>query len=75
MLMNVPKQNGPKGAMGTQQLLKRNLIEKSNRIHAGITDGDRGMVKRHHQGETTALRTLQTLRQPLELKRAELTCS
>ena len=75
MLMNVSKQHGPQGAMGTQQLLKTSLIEEPNRIHAGITDGDRWVVQSHHQGHITALRTLQALRQSLELKRAEGTCS
>ena len=48
---------------------------QSNRIHAGITDGDRGMMKSDHQGQITALRTLEALRQPLELQRAERTGS
>ena len=72
MLMNVSKQHGPQGAMGTQQLLKTSLIEEPDRIHAGITDGDWWMVKGDHQGQITALRTLQALRQPTKLKRAEL---
>ena len=75
MLMDVSKQHRPQGLMGTQQLLKTVLIEEPNRIHAGITDGDRWMVKSDHQGKITALRTLQALRQPMELRRAELTCS
>ena len=54
MLMNVSKKNGPQGAMGTQQLLQTSFIEKPNRIHAGITDGDWGMVKSNHQGQFTA---------------------
>ena len=75
MLMNVSKEDGPKGAMGTQQLLKTSLIEEPNRIHDGITDGDRWMVQSHHQGQITALRTLQALLQPQELKRTEGTRS
>ena len=73
MLMDVSKEHGPQGAMGTQQLLKTILIEEPDRIHAGITDGDRGMVKSDHQGQITALRTSEALRQPTELQRAELT--
>ena len=75
MLMDVSKQHRPQGPMGTQQLLKTSLIEKPDRIHAGIADGDRWMVERNHEGKITALRTLQALRQPLELKRAERTGS
>ena len=75
MLMDVSKQHRPQGLMGTQQLLKTCLIEEPDRIHAGITDGDRWMVKRNHQGQITALRALQALRQPLELKRAKDTGS
>ena len=75
MLMNVTKQNGPQGAMGTQQFLKRILIEEPNRIHAGITDGNRWMVKSDHQGQITALRALQALRQPMKLKQAKHTGS
>ena len=55
MLMDVSKQHRPQGPMGTQQLLKTCLIEEPDRIHAGITDGDRWMVKRNHQGQITAL--------------------
>ena len=73
MLMNVAKQNGPQGAMGTQKLFKAILIEEPDCIHAGITDNDRGMVKSDHQREITALRALQTLRQPLKLMRAQHT--
>ena len=75
MLMDVSKQHRPQGAMGTQQLLKTSLIEEPNRIHAGITDGNRRMVKSNHQGQITALRALQALRQPPELKRAKGTGS
>ena len=75
MLMDVSKQHRPYGLMGTQQRLKTVLIEEPNRIHAGITDGDRWMVKSNHQGKVSALRTLQALRQPTELKRAERTGS
>ena len=75
MLMDVSKQHRPQGSMGTQQLLKTCLIEEPDRIHAGITDGDRWMVKRNHQGQITALRALQALGQPLELKRAKDTGS
>ena len=75
MLMDVSKQHRPYGLMGTQQLLKTVLIEEPNRIHAGITDGDRWMVKSNHQGKVSALRALQALRQPLELKRAKDTGS
>ena len=75
MLMDVSKQHRPQGPMGTQQLLKTCLIEEPDRIHAGITDGDRWMVKGDHQRQITAIRTLQALRQPLELKRAERTGS
>ena len=75
MLMDVSKQHRPQGAMGTQQLLKTGLIEEPDCIHAGITDGDRWMVKRNHQGQITALLALQALRQPLELKRAKDTGS
>ena len=73
MLMDVSKQHRPQRPMGTQQLLKTGLIEEPERIHAGITDGDRWMVKRNHQGQIMALRTLQALRQPTKLKRAERT--
>ena len=73
MLMDVSKEHRPQGPMGTQQLLKICLIEEPDRIQAGITDGDRWMVKGDKQRQITALETLQTLRQPLELKRAELT--
>jgi hypothetical protein len=73
MLVNVTKQNGPQGEMGTQHLLKRGLVAQANRVHTGITNGDRWMVKGDHQRQITALQTLQTLRQPLELERAELT--
>jgi hypothetical protein len=73
MLVNVTKQNGPQGEMGTQHRLKRGLIAQANRVHAGITNGDRWMVEGDKQRQITALQTLQTLRQPLELKRAELT--
>ena len=75
MLMDVSKQHRPQGAMGTQQLLKTGLIEEPDRIHAGITDGDRWMVKRNHQGQITALRAPQALRKPMELKRAKDTGS
>ena len=75
MLMNVAKQNGPQGAMGTQKLFKAILIEEPDRIHTGIPDGDRWMVKGDHQGQITALRAPQALRQPLELKRAKGTGS
>ena len=75
MLMNVSKKHSLQGAMGTQQLLKTSLIKEPNRIEAGITDGDRWMVQSYHQGQITALRALQALRQPLELKRAEGTGS
>jgi len=75
MLMNVSEEHRPQGAMGTQQLLKTSLIEKPNRIHAGIADGDRWMVERDHKGQITTLRTLEALLQPTELTRAELTCS
>ena len=75
MLMDVSKQHQPKGPMGTQQLLKTCLIKEPDRIHAGITDGDRWMAKGDHQGQITALRALQALRKPLELKRAERTGS
>jgi len=75
MLMNVSEEHRPQGAMGTQQLLKTSLIEKPNRIHSGIADGDRWMVERDHKGQITTLRTLEALLQPTELKRAELTCS
>ena len=75
MLMNVSKEHRLKGPMGTQQLLKTSLIEEPDRIHAGITDGDRWMVKGDHQGQITALRALLALRQPLELKRAKGTGS
>jgi hypothetical protein len=75
MLMDVSKQHRPQGLMGTQQLLKTSLIEEPDRIHAGITDGNRWMVKRNHQGQIAALRALQALRQPLELKRAKATGS
>ena len=75
MLMDVSKQHRPQSPMGTQQLLKTSLIEEPDRIHAGITDGNRWMVERDHEGQITALRTLQALRQPLELERAERTGS
>lgn len=75
MLMDVSKQHCPQGRMGTQQLLKTGLIEEPDCIHAGITDGDRWMVKGDHQGAITALRALQALRQPLKLKRAKGTGS
>ena len=71
MLMDVSKQHRPQGPMGMQQLLKTCLIEEPDRIHTGITDGDRWMVKGDHQGQITALRASQALRQPLELKRAQ----
>ena len=71
MLMDVSKQHRPQGPMGTQQLLKTCLIEEPDRIHAGITDGNRWMVKRNHQGQITALRAPQALGQLLELKRAQ----
>ena len=73
MLMDVSKQHRPQGPMGTQQLLKTGLIEEPDRIHTGITDGDRWMVESDHQGQITALRAPQALLQPLELKRAERT--
>ena len=75
MLMDVSKQHRPHGPMGTQQLLKTCLIEEPDRIHAGITNGDWWMVKGDHQGQITALRALQALRQPLELKGAKGTGS
>ena len=75
MLMDVSKEHRLQGPMGTQQLLKTSLIEEPDRIHAGITDGDRWMMKSDHQGQITALRTLQALRQPTKLKRAELASS
>ena len=75
MLMNVSKEHRLQGPMGTQQLLKTSLIEEPDRIHAGITDGSRGMVNRDHQGKITALRTLQALPQPPELKSAERSSS
>ena len=75
MLMDVSKKDRPQGPMGTQQLLKTCLIEKPDRIHAGITDGDWWMVKGDHQGQITALQATQALRQPLELKRAKGTGS
>ena len=59
--------------MRTQHRLKRGLVAQANRVHTGITNGDWGMVKGDHQRQITTLQTLQTLRQPLELKRAELT--
>ena len=71
MLMDVSKQHRPQGPMGTQQIFKICLIEEPARIPAGITDGDRWMVKGDHQGQITALRAPQALRQPLELKRAQ----
>ena len=71
MLMDVSKKHRPQGPKGTQQLLKACLIEEPDRIHAGITDSDRWMVKGDHQGQITALRAPQALGQPLELKRAE----
>ena len=55
MLMDVSKQHRPQGLMGTQQLLKTGLIEEPDRIHAGITDGNRWMVKSDQQGQITAL--------------------
>ena len=73
MLMDVSKEHRLQGPMGTQQLLKTSLIEEPDRIHAGITDGDRWMMKSDQQRQITALQTLETLRQPLELERAELT--
>ena len=75
MLMNVSKEHRLQSPMGTQQLLKTNLIEEPDRIHAGISDGDRWMMKSDHQGQITALRTLQALRQPTKLKRTELASS
>ena len=75
MLMDVSKQHRPQGPMGTQQLLKTGLIEEPDRIHVGITDGDRWMVERNHQGQITALRAPQALRKPMELKRAKDTGS
>ena len=57
--------------MGMQQLLKTCLIEEPDRIHTGITDGARWMVKGDHQGQITALQAPQALRQPLELKRTK----
>ena len=75
MLMDVSKQHRPQGPMGTQQLLKICLIDEPDRIHAGITDGDRWMVQGDHQRQITALRAPQALRQPLELKRAKGTGS
>ena len=75
MLMDVSKQHRPQGSMGTQQLLKTCLIEEPDRIHAGITDGNRWMVQGDHQRQITALRALQALRQPLELKGAKGTGS
>lgn len=75
MLMDVSKQHRPQGPMGTQQLLQTCLIKEPDRIHAGITYGDRWMVKGDHQGQITALRALQALRQPVELKRAKGTGS
>ena len=75
MLMDVSKQHRPQRPMGTQQLLKTGLIEEPERIHAGITDGNRWIVKSDHQGQTRELRALQALRQPLELKRAKGTGS
>ena len=41
--------------MGTQQLLKTCLIKEPDRIHAGITDGDRWMVKRNNERQIMAL--------------------
>ena len=64
-------QNRPQGPMGTQQLLKICLIDQPDRIHAGITDGDRWMVQGDHQRQITALLAPQALRQPLELKGAK----
>ena len=61
--------------MRTQQLLKTGLIKETDRIHAGITDGDRWMMTGNHQGQIKALRAPQALRQPLELKRAKGTGS
>ena len=55
MLMNMAEHNRPQGEMGTQHSLKRILIKQPDRIHAVITDGDRWMVKRNHQGQITAL--------------------
>ena len=71
MLMDVSKQHRPKGPMGRQQLLKTGLIEEPDGIHAGITNGNRWMVKGDLQGQITALRAPQSLGQPLELKRAK----
>ena len=65
----------PAGPDGDQQLLKTHLIEEPDRIHAGITDGNRWMVQSDHQRQITALRALQALRQPLELKGAKGTGS
>ena len=73
MLMDVSKQHRSQGTMGKQQHLKTSLIEKPDRIHASVTDGDRWMVKSDHQGQVTAVRALQTLRQPLKLMRAQHT--
>ena len=56
MLMDVSKEHRLQGPMGTQQLLKTSLIEEPDRIHAGITDGDRWMVKGDHQGQITELK-------------------
>ena len=75
MLMDVTKQHRPQGPMGTQQIFKICLIEEPDRIQAGITDGDRWMVKGDHQGQITALRAPQALRKPMELKRAKDTGS
>ena len=55
MLMDVSKQHRPQGPMGTQKLLKTDLIEEPDRIHASITDGDWWMVKSDYQGQITAL--------------------
>ena len=55
MLVDVSKQHRPQGPMGAQQRLKTDLIEEPDRIHTGITDGDRWMVERDHQGQITAL--------------------
>ena len=44
---------------------------QSNRIHACITDGDRGMVKSDHQGKIPELWDQKSLRKPLQLVRAK----
>ena len=56
MLMDVSKQHRPQSPVGTQYLLKTCLIEEPDRIHAGITDGDRWMVKSDHQVWITELK-------------------